>query len=146
MASGSPRTRRPLSDLHLLSRSGFLIRRRHGELRGFRCVEPGLIAQNPVSATSLQTRGSAEPSESLFQLNVCFTSPPLRSAPLRPSAHPPFSSTSSPLFSLSYFLLLVVEPSSSPPHLSLLYLSSHYFSVLFHFFFQLIVGVSRSTF
>lgn len=43
------------------------------------------------------------------------------------------------------FLLLVFEPSSSPPPLNLSYLSSHYFSVLFHFF-QLIFGVSRSTF
>lgn len=52
--------------------------------------------------------------------------------------HPPFSVC-------PIFLLLVFEPSSSPPHRSLLYLSSHYFSGFF-FFLQLIVGVSRSTF
>lgn len=52
--------------------------------------------------------------------------------------HPPYSLC-------PIFLLLVFEPSSSPPRLNLLYLSSHYFPVLFHFF-QLIFGVSRSTF
>lgn len=67
------------------------------------------------------------------------TAPTFCPLPRFPPLHPPYSLC-------PIFLLLVFEPSSSPPHRSLLYLSSHYFSVLFHFFFQLIVGVSRSTF
>lgn len=94
-------------------------------LRGFRCVEPGLIPR-------LSKHGvSPEPSESLFQLNVCLTSPPLRSR-LLPT--PSFSSTSSSLFSLSYFppacFWAIFISSASETFV----FNSHYFSVLFHFF------------
>lgn len=132
MASGSPQTLRPLGDLHLLSRSGFLIRRRHDELRGFGGVEPGLITQNPVSATSLQTRRQS------WTLRVCLSTQRMFTLPSAPSfcPLPRFHPLHLPYSLCPIFLLLVFEPSSFPPHLSLLYLSSHYFSVLFHFLFS----------
>lgn len=93
-----------------------------------------VLSHKTLLAPRLSKHGvSPEPSESLFQPNVCLTSPPLPSPPAFcplprfPPLHPP-----SPVCPI--FLLLVFEPSSSPPHPSLLYLSSHYFSVLFHFF------------
>lgn len=71
----------------------------------------------------------------MFNLPAAPSSGPLpRLHPL----HPPHSVC-------PIFLLLVFEPSSSAPRLSLLYLSSHYFCFV-PFFSQLIFGVSRSTF